>query len=336
MVIAVGAIVTAADDRQRAERATDVATRRYDEWLGPARATDSRAIRLRTAWWSSPSSMHTESAVAFDLARARLAPLGAAPALLEGLAWRLQAHVVEELFDYSQHQPGHHADEVRLFGDHVRWGVPLLVLSKDARDARTPAAIAHAADAVATLEGVVGWPSLAAAVRSTLSAAPPLDREGIRASLESALGVPLDWFFGALEPQFAVNYSLSSVTTRPQTCDGQPCHETTIDVRRHGHRLFPDTDRPSSNGVAIRIDFGSEQHSVLRWSGNDDTRSFIVQSTAVPTAVTLDPDRRVRVDSNALDQRWQASPTSHARPNKLLAGWLIWLQNAVLSYGVVL
>jgi len=337
MVIAVGAVLTAAEDRARADRAVDVASRRYDEWLGPAPAATGAPAAARTAWWPSPASMDLESQIAFDLARGRLAPLGETGALIDGLAWRLQAHVVEELFDYAQHQPGHHADEVALFGNHVRWGVPLLVLPKDARDRRAPAAIAHAAEVVGTLEAVVGFPALAAAVRSVIANPGARgDLSGTKSAFESALAVPLDWFFAALDPAFSVNYSLSSVTTRPHTCDGQPCQETTIEVRRDGQALFRDGDLPSSNGLAIEIDFGGAQRSTLWWKGNDDSRRFTFHSASAPIAVTLDPERRVRVDTNALDQRWQAAPGNHARPTKLIAAWMIWLQNVALSYGVLL
>lgn len=316
-----------AGDRQRIERAIDVATRRYDEWLGPGPA-NATEIRVRRAWWSSPASMDLESQVAVALARARFSQIQRADALVDGIAWHLQSRVVEELFDYVQHQPGHHIDEVLLFDGHVRWGVPLLVLPRTARDDRVPVRVAHAAAAVATLDSFVGWPALAGALRVIASERTPLDSDAVRARLESALGVPLDWFFAAAAPDFAVNYALSSVTTTPQTCDGQPCHTTRFVVTREWQAL--------ATGVTIQIDFGGDQRSTLEWTGHEPTREFTFESGLAPVAITIDPERRVKLDTHPLDQRWRAEPYPASRPIKLLASWMVWLQNATLTYGVLL
>lgn len=324
-VVLAGATVAA--QQARADRAAAVAAQRYDVWLGAAPAADSAAIQITSPWWASPLSMEVESQVAFELARRRLSPI-ASGALVDGLAWHLQSRVVEELFDYAAHQPGHHAEELRLFGGCVRWGIPLLVLPRDARDDRPPMAIGRAADAVATLEGVVGWPALAGALRVIASdQRPTLNRDAVKAVMESALGVPLDWFIEALDPDFTVNYSLRSVAIRPEQCDGVPCFETAVTVARQGPALL---------AVPIAIEFGAERRSTITWSGAEGEKVFTFRSGLAPTAVTLDPERRMRLDSNRLDQRWVAGPASPARPVKMLASWMIWLQNAVLTYDVLL
>lgn len=317
-----------AADQPRVDRAIEVANRRLDEWLGAA-VTSPVRLPVREAWWSAPSSMELESQLAFELARARFSRLRGARALVDGIAWHLQSRIVEELFDYSQGQPGHHAAAVPLFGAHVRWGVPILILPRHARDDRAPLAVSHAAEAVATLEGLVGWPALAAALRVVASDPhPALDHASVRVLLESALAVPLDWFFEAIEPDFTVNYALDAVAIDRGECGGEPCYRSTLRLRREGGRRLP-------AGVEILIETGGRQASTLRWAGTTLEQSLVVESAASPLAVTLDPDRRIRVDPNPLDQRWRGSEDRNV-PVKSFAAWLVWLQNAVLSYGVLL
>ena len=163
-------------DRARVDRAVQVSTGRYDEWLGASAAGSPSAVRLTRRLWASPASMDLESQVAFALARARLARIpdtDGTHLFLEGVAWHLQARVVEELFDLTQFQPGHHAVDLPMFGGLVRWGVPSLVISTRGRDERASPQVAHAAAAVATLEQVVGWPALAASLRVLASVDPP-------------------------------------------------------------------------------------------------------------------------------------------------------------------
>jgi hypothetical protein len=321
------------------DRAVAVATRRYQEWLGPAQsAISAQNSPAEAGLFSSASTMTLESQSAYQLARERFSAIpdtSETRPFLDGISWHLQTRVVEELFDYALHQPGHHADSVLLFGGHVRWGFSTLVLSTQARDDRAPASIQHAAGAVATLESVVGWPALVASLRVLATAAPPpRDRDQIRAVLETSLGIPLDWFFAALDPAFAVNYSLASVASRQADCPQSTCYRTDIVVVRDGPPLFPEPARPFGEQIPIRVDFGGgAEPATLWWSGAESRRTFTVETGLAPAAVTLDPDHAVRIDSNRLDQQWRAEPAHHPAPIKFLASWVIWLQNAALTYG---
>ena len=330
---------SSAVDRARVDRAVQVSNERYDEWLGAAAAGSSSAIRLTRRIWASPSSMDLESQVAFALARARFARVpdtDDTQPFLEGVAWHLQARVVEELFDLTQLQPGHHAVDLPMFGGLIRWGVPSLVISTRGRDERASPQAAHAAAAVATLEQVVGWPALAASLRVLASVdPPPRDGAAVRAVLEAALGVPLDWFFAALDPTFHVNFRLASVAVDPVDCGDQRCHRTAITVARDGSPLV--SESPSGPGqIAVRIEFEGGPPATIWWTGAESNRTFTIDTELAPIAVTLDPGNAMRVDENLLDQRWRAEPADRRVPIKSFAAWVIWLQNAALSYGVLL
>ena len=322
------------------DRAIAVANSRYQEWLGPARNSPAEAGRSAVPVLPSTGTMDLESQVAFQMARARLSAIpdtNETRPFVEGVAWHLQTRVVEELFDFVAHQPGHRTDGVLMFGGRLRWGIPTLILSRGSRDDRGDPAIQHAADAVATLEGVVGWPALLASLGDLRTEPLPRDRDQIRARLEASLGIPLDWFFAALEPGFRVNYSIASVATRQADCPQSPCHRTEIVVVRDGQPLFPERSRPFAEQIPIRIDFGGgAQPATLWWSGAEATRTFSTETGLAPAAVTLDPAHAVRLDSNWLDQQWRAEPANYPLPVKSFASWLVWLQNAALTYGVLL
>jgi hypothetical protein len=329
-----------ANDQSRIDRAVQVSTARYDEWLGASTAASSRAFQPTRRPWASPASMDLESQVAFALARARLVRIPDTESthfFLEGVAWHLQARVVEELFDLTQFQPGHHAVDLPLFGGLVRWSVPSLVISTRGRDERAPAQVAHAAAAVATLEQVVGWPALAASLRVLASAEPPpRDAAAVRAELEATLGVPLGWFFAALDPGFRVNFRLVSVESASADCNGERCYRTAITVARDGSPLFPEATSSVSAQIELRIEFASGPPASIWWTGAEPSRTFTVDTGIAPIAVTLDPGNAMRVDGNHLDQRWLADRPDRKTPIKSFAAWLVWLQNAALSYGVLL
>ena len=329
-----------AADRARVDRAVQVSNERYDEWLGPSAAGSSSAIRLTRRIWASPSSMDLESQVAFALARARFARVPDADdtqPFLDGVAWHLQARVVEELFDLTQLQPGHHAVDLPMFGGLIRWALPSLVISTRGRDERASPEAAHAAAAVATLEQVVGWPALAASLRVlALVDPPPRDDAAVRAVLEAALGVPLDWFFAALEPTFHVNFRLASVAIDPVNCGDQRCHRTAISVARDGSPLVSEAATSGPGQIAVRIEFEGGPPATIWWTGAESNRTFTIETELAPIAVTLDPANAMRVDENLLDQRWRAERADRRVPIKSFAAWVIWLQNAALSYGVLL
>lgn len=334
-VVIAGVVVVAATSTQsRADRAGAVATARLAEWLGPTSSPLPVPVP-RGRVFDAASSMRIESEVAFALAGARLRAISD-PLIRDAFAWHLQARIVEELFDLEYQQPGHHAAELRVFGDHVVWGFPTLVLSRQARDERPSRRLAHAADAVATLENMVGWPALANALRVVAAAPASIDAGATQALLESALGVPADWFFAALAEGVHINYALDTVESREGRCDAGPCYTTTVAVARHGAALWPDASSSGELRIAIDVDFGAGAPMRLKWDGRAAAAQFQIESRVPPATVRLDPGRRLRLDEDWHDQQWRAGRAPAPVPVKSIAAWLVWLQNASLTYGLLL
>lgn len=319
-----------AEARARAERTFEFAGRRYAEWLGPSPATPAVFHQPVTAW--PPQSMALESTIAFEVARSWFAGVTATDdlrPLIDGAAWHLQSHVVEELFDLTWHQPGYRYDTVPLFGGLAHWAAPTLVLSRRARDDRAPVAIVRVADAFATLENLVGWPVLASALRSVAqgSITHSMNRQAAEAMLASTTAIPLDWFRAPIaDPLAPVDDAIVSVETGTADCAPQPCFRTTVTVARTG--------KAPGLTIPLRVDFG-DASSTFWWDGRTPG-VFAFESGSAPSAVTLDPDRLSQLDANPLNQRWRATPVDHPRPIKTLASWAIWLQHAALTYAALL
>ena len=199
--------ITADPDRLAVIRgATDDATARYAEWLGPApfdrieivegpgpSAANSRvlAIAVNLPLLAPAPLMALESQVAYGAAFGWLGGLRTrddAVPLDQGLAWYLQSRIVERLFNLRVGATAYSSDEVALFGGAIRWPLPSLRLSRwsaglgrdvflRSRHHRVAPQVAEVADrhgaqavraalAFGTLERWLGWPTLQGALAS--------------------------------------------------------------------------------------------------------------------------------------------------------------------------
>jgi len=309
--------------------------------LGHAHARNASTVELELPWRSSPPAMEIEAQVAFAMARAWWPGWLADPLsrpIVDGLAWYLQGRVVPALFDLSFLRPGYQADSVRLFGDAVPWAFPLLTLGQPGprlprgADPGTP----RMALAWATIERMVGWPALEGALATLGESAstrsmPPAE---IAQVVSSATGYPLGWFLAvALDPARTFDYQLGSVVTR--ACNDPSCIRTDVTVINRGNTAF---DSPVAQGpydtsgiLEIRVAFADGQTVSSRWNGREPSRVLSFESIAAPIRVELDPDRVLMLDRSRLDDRWQAAPAAELAPT-WVAWWLLWLQDASLSY----
>jgi hypothetical protein len=357
-----------AADRARIELASREAVARYVEWLGPAPqqaivvsdarrdADDTGSVRVALPWWPAPATMDLEAQVAFGIGRLWWAHLvageGDAP-LRDGLAWYLQSRVVEELFDLRYYAEGHSRDAVRFFGGAVPWTFRLLRLGRWTaglgRDtyvtARAPrpwpvsgrrhppgmdAGVARVALAFGTLERHVGWP----APEGPMTLAAFSDRLG------ASVGQDLSWFFeSAFDPLVVYDYAVTGLAASPTTCAGAPCVRSTVAVERRGAGVFsgragaPLGPFEAGDALVLRVRFADGQEVEARWDGRAPLRQFEFEGSTPVAAATLDPDRILLLDASHLDNR-RASAGAHNVPvAKWVAQWLVWLQDAVLTYG---
>lgn len=294
-------------------------------------------------------------------------------ALTDALAWYLQSRIVEPLYDLNYHVPGHSATGVRYFGGAWPWTFSVLPLDREsgglgreeylrsrwsrpswlAPARRLPPRFTHATLqgglAIATLEKLVGWPALQGALRvsSERSRQGPVTRSQAEQTIASAAGQDLSWFFhAAFNESTRFDYAIHDLTMSEATttCGNTPCVRTRVTVERKGNGEFtgrsgePPSGQESGldlgDAIELRITFANGQQTTIRWDGRAASRTLEFESATPAVLARIDPDRVVMLDENALNNDWRREPRTKAAVGKWVAYWMVWLQGAMLDYGV--
>ncbi len=339
-------------------------------WRG-AIADAPGTVIVEPPWWSEPASMDVESQVAYGLAREWWRSLVSQPEtrlIADSIAWYLQSRVVERLFDLGFFVPGHSAAGVRFFGGTVPWAFRLLPLSRwtaglgredflssqgsggtwPQAARRLPPQFDRLAPrgalAFGTLERYLGWPALQGSLRvlAERSSSTPMTRREVEQTISDAAGQDLSWFFApAFDSAKAFDYAVEALSTEPIStpCTSPPCYQTRATVVRRGNAAFTGTSRQplgpyeAGDAMELRVTFADGRHVSTRWNGRDASRTFEYQSAATAVGVRLDPDRVLLLDYDYLDDARVVEAATNVAIGKWIASWLVWLQDATLSYG---
>lgn len=250
----------------------------------------------------------------------------------------------------------------RFFGGFVPFTVRSLLLSPnpldrkprlrvfDEIDADTPPSVSaetmegrrqaqRAALALDTLERYLSWPVLQQGLREY--------REGLRSTAGPALalstvvsaqrGRDIGWFFAeAFRVGGHFDYAVAAFTSTPT--DGGSPFRTRVVIRRIGDGIFsgtsdPDEDSPLGMGslpVAIGFEDGSE---VRDWSDGREVESELAYDSASRAVWTsVDPEAFLLIDEDRENNSRMLSAPFHPTGARLAMHWLLWLQDAMLSY----
>ena len=337
-----------------------------DRSAGASSIDGATRITLDLPWLSAAPTMDIESRVVFGLARAWWPGWAQQPAtrpIVDGLAWYLQSRVIPEMFDLLYQRPAYNADAAAFFGGAVPWAFPSLTsgrwtaglgraeflgsgrapdwprqvrrLPPDA-DPLTP----HAALAFGTLERLVGWPALegALAALAPKASAGVMTATDIERTLSASVGQPLSWFIApAWDRDRQFDYRLGAVSAGP--CGRPSCVRTEVTVLNRGDAAFTGTSRSpvgdygAGDALELLVTFADGQQSSVRWDGRAASKVFTFESTVPPRTVELDPAGALLLDRSDLDDAWRAAPNTDVPLAKWIAWWLIWLQDAAISYG---
>lgn len=350
--------------RRRIENAANESLARFTDWLGPIPApklllTDRRdandrsyAIALDLPWRPAPATMDVESQVSYGMADVWWnwrTEDGDDWAVIQGVAWYLQSRVVERLYDFAFLNPGHRSEAVRFFGGAVPWQFPLLRTSRwtaglgrfeylrgDARRVwprparRLPTYLSpdtvRIAHAFASLERSHGWPAVQGALYewvhrgrlTTLSSAALFKVVG------NALGQDVSALFdGARDQNRTIDYAVGALSTA--ACPTGKCFITKVTTERAGNAFVP-------QDVELRVEFADGQQVDTRWDGRAASKDFEFESPVPPVGVHLDPNRIVLLDTNWLNNDRLVTSRTNVPIRKWVARWLVWLQDATLSY----
>jgi hypothetical protein len=326
MVLLAAGAPAAQSEHDRIATATRASLSLFERWLGPAPPSSSQPVTVNPMWPAAPAAMDVESAVAFELARRWWAQ--PPTPLMDGASQYLQSRAVAVLFDHAFGRAGHHAQSIALFGGTYTRVFSTLVFDGPAagldREHLATSRVARAAHAFASLERIVGEPRLVGALRSVIERKPATDDEIVRYVNES-LGQDLTWLFAAVEPSRPMNYSIASVHSEP--CGPSPCNRVRVDVRHDGASSFRLLD--------VRADYAANGAAVTRWDGSSQARSFVFEAPSAPASIRVDPDSRNLLDDNLLDHGRVIDGTSNVPVLKWMSRWLVWLQDAMLTYSAV-
>jgi hypothetical protein len=338
--------------RGRIEMAARESIARLGDWLGPPatpsmvvadRAAGPNALVLALGRHGPPATMDVESGVVFGIARRWLTPAAGSFAT-DGVAWYLQSRIVETLYDYAFHNPGHSSDSVSFFDRRAAIAFPTLRMSRWTaglaraerlrgaepawpRTARvlprevTPEA-AQVATALAALERSFGWP----VVQGALAAAAPALRDSaitvprLGELLSAAIGAEVGGLLTFYQ-QGPLDYSIASVETRP--CEAGSCVRTTVMVHSEG--------RAAPLPLTLRVEFTDGMSAEAQWDGAA-SREFMFESGAPYRVARLDPEQRMLIDANRLNNERHQGTNSNMPVMKWVARWTIWLQDASLAY----
>lgn len=331
----------------RAETASALAISAYEEWFGPRPA--SAASQPHASWFDSARSMSVESVVAFELAKEWFGRVADDRSVVNGLAWYLQSRVVERAFDRAFLAPGYRYQSTCFFGCYVRWSFRPLIVGRwsdgigrpefvrtwsgrewPALDRRPATGFDRRSLAVGlafgSLERELGWPTLQGALRV---AAGSNDGRPLSDILEDATARELDPVFHATATA-PTDFRLGDITSMPATtCGSQPCYLTRVPIASDGDNPFP---------LLLRVDFEDGSHAEAVWKGKDQTFDFESRSPAV--RARLDADRVWLLDrdyannevTTGIREQGSATPARSSISLKWMVQWMLWLQDAMLTY----
>jgi hypothetical protein len=321
-------------------------------WLPPFADSTLAVSAERTRWWTADAAMAPEYAVARAVSRRyweRAIDTRALPAwFLDGLVEYCARRVVSKIVDERYLAVYRSRAEARYFGGFVSrdlriplrvedQGEPIDAYRSRPRGRQRDALEAKSLLALGTLERWIGRP-----VFDEIIAA--FAREGGQPSLDSFArlagrisGQDLTWFFDqTLESSGAIDYGISTLSS-----DAQPdgWYKTTVAVQRLGDGVFSgangggDDPFEHGRGVVVATTFADGETVRDAWDGRSRERIFEYRSRSRAVSAEVDPDRVLLLDLNRANNgvTLDSGPASTAA-TRWAARWMIWLEDALLTY----
>jgi hypothetical protein len=193
-----------------------------------------------------------------------------------------------------------------------------------------------------TLENLIGWSRLQRGMSLFFSRhvfTHPTPRDFFAAVSEGA-GSDLTWFFDEVYRSSNVldygidRFSSERASTSGYVNDGgrlvfrnaadQPArYVTELAVRRYGEMVLP---------VDVRVTFADGEQVREQWDGRDRWRLYRWERPVRALRAEVDPDRVLVLDVNYTNNSWTLEPDGKRAARKWTVRWLVWLQDAVLTW----
>jgi hypothetical protein len=175
-----------------------------------------------------------------------------------------------------------------------------------------------------TLERWLGWPVVQQALSATFrdGAFGHPSPELVLDHLQRASGRDLSQFFDQTYRGSAVfDYAVTELSSEAR--DGQ--FETRAVLRRLGDGVFP---------VEVLVTFENGDTITEHWRGDERWRELVYTRRTRVRSVVIDPQRQLLLDVNFTNNSRTLAPRSSQAARKWTLKWMVWLQDALLSWGL--
>jgi hypothetical protein len=116
------------------------------------------------------------------------------------------------------------------------------------------------------------------------------------------------------------DYAVDRLSSRPSGTG----YRTTVVVRRYGEAIFP---------IDVLVRFRDGSHATEHWDGRDRWTAFEYDRPSAALSAEADPDHVLRLDVNTTNNSRTLAPKGRAAATKWAAKWMVWLQDALLTWG---
>jgi hypothetical protein len=103
-------------------------------------------------------------------------------------------------------------------------------------------------------------------------------------------------------------------------------YRTTVIVRRYGEAIFP---------IDVLVTFRNGERVTEQWDGRDRWKAFVYSRPAEALAAEADPNRVLLLDVRPTNNSRTLQPRAAQAARKWSAKWLVWLQDCLLSWAVL-
>jgi hypothetical protein len=102
-------------------------------------------------------------------------------------------------------------------------------------------------------------------------------------------------------------------------------YRTSVVVRRYGEATFP---------VDVLVTFKDGERVTEHWNGRDRWKLYTYDRAAEALSAEVDPNHLLLLDVNRTNNSRTLAPRSGEAATKWALKWMVWLQDALLSYGM--
>jgi hypothetical protein len=318
-------------DGDRALYAAFTTLRILGTWLAPFPDSTLSLTPDRTPWWTAPPSMAPEYAVARAVSRRywmRVVDTRALPPwFVDGLAEYAARRAVSKIVDERYLAVYRSRAEGRYFGGFVPQDLRVLLRVEDEGDPMgTDAPEARMLLTLGTLERWTSRPVFDAILLEFVQASdgtqPGVD-DFVRVASRVS-GQDLSWLFDeALKKSGTFDYAIQNFESHADA-DGR--FRTTVVVRRAGDGVF-------RRALQVQTTFAGGDSVRDFWDGGSQTQTFEYRSPTRAVTAEVDPDRVLLLDRNRRNNgvTLESAPARTAA-SRWSARWMIWLEDALLTY----